>query len=96
MADPKMSFGFVLYSLSLSRIPIPFVADVDYVPVDTTLTFSEDVTTISFNVTLINDGFVEGDETFQMRLAIITQGANIMFFPADNAPVTILDDDSKT
>ncbi len=77
-------------------LPIPSVADVDYVLVNTTLFFSEDVTTISFNVTLINDALVEGEETFQMQLAIVTLGANIMFFLADNAPVTILDDDSKT
>ena len=64
----------------------------DYAPVDTILSFSASMTTDSFDVSLINDGSVEGDETLTMRLASVT---NIMFFPSDRALVTILDDDSE-
>lgn len=71
------------------------VAGDDYEPIDTILTFSETVITISINVTLINDGFVEGDEDFQARLEILTAGTNAELFPDDLAPVKILDDDSK-
>lgn len=67
----------------------------DYRPVDTVLSFSESVTTIPVNVTLIDDNYLENTETLQVRFEIITQGASIEFFSAQTAPVTILDDDSK-
>ena len=71
-----------------------FAENVDYQFVNTTLTFNAVTTTVSFDVPLIDDEFVEGDETFQMHLELISN-ANIVFFPSDTALVTIEDDDSK-
>ncbi len=67
----------------------------DYLPVNTILTFSASMRTVSFNVTLIDDDFVEGDETLRMRLEILTIG-NIEVSPSATAPVTIQDDDSES
>ena len=54
------------------------------------------VTRIPFNVTLLDDGLVEGDEDFQVRLQIVTMGVDAELVPDDVAPVKILDDDSKS
>ena len=66
----------------------------DYTAIDTELTFSESVTRIPFNATLLEDILVEGDEDFGVRLELITVGTNVEVNPA-MAPVKILDDDSK-
>ena len=70
------------------------IAPGDYLPVDELLTFSDSVTTIEVDVTLIDDDSLEGNEIFQGRLAISTSAtvATVNPFLAD---VTILDDDSK-
>ena len=81
----------------LTFLPFYFIAVLDYapVPINTVLSFSAGMTTASFDISLVNDGFVEGDETFTVRLAFITSVTNIMFVPSDTATVTILDADSE-
>ena len=70
------------------------IADVDYTPLDVNLTFSETVTVITVNVTLINDNDLEGDEDFKARLST-SSGSNVGL-PVPDAIITIVDDDSKT
>ena len=69
-------------------------ADVDYTPINTTISFNESITVIRTGIPLIDDDYVEGDETLLANIDIITQG-NIFLFTPQQAPVTILDDDSK-
>ena len=68
------------------------IADVDYSPLDKTLNFSEIVTKIVVNVTLLNDSALEGDEVFKARLST-SSGSNVVLGP--DAIITIVDDDSK-
>ena len=67
----------------------------DYEPLNELLRFSETVSSVSVNVTLINDILVEDTEMFLARIAVLTSGTDIVFFPGDTAPVSIIDDDSK-
>ena len=68
------------------------IAGVDYRPLDETLTFSEIVTKIVVNVTLLDDNGVEGDEDFKAWLST-SSGSNVVLGP--DAIITIVDDDSK-
>ena len=88
-----MNFGGACVDEFIAILISSFVVDVDYEPVNTTLTFSASMRTISFNVTVIDDDLVEGDETLTMRLEILTVGNIALIQPT--APVTILDDDSE-
>ena len=58
-----------------------------------TLTFSENVTVITVNVTLLVDNTVEGDEDFRVRLST-SSGSNVGF-PNLVAIIAILDTSSK-
>ena len=55
--------------------------------------FSETVTVITVNVTLLDDNALEGDEDFKAQLSI-SSGSNVGF-PVPEAIITIVDDDSK-
>ena len=86
-----------LHYCATNIIPFP-----DYIPVADTFTFSEGMTRSSLNVTLINDNFVEGMETFGINLEALVvipgtrlHGTIIDHVDAGNDVVTILDDDSK-
>ena len=68
------------------------IAGVDYRPLDVTLTFSESVTVITVNITLLNDNTLEGDEDFKARLSTHS-GSNVGL--GMDAIITIVDDDSK-
>ena len=68
------------------------IAGVDYRPLDETLTFSEAVTMITVNITLLNDNDLEGDEDFKAQLST-SSGSNVGLGP--DAIITIVDDDSK-
>ena len=70
-----------------------FIAAVDYRPLDETLTFSESVTYVTVNVTLLDDNALEGDEDFKAQLSK-SSGSNVVL-PMPEAIVTIIDDDSK-
>ena len=56
--------------------------------------FSETVTNITVNVTLLDDNDLEGDEDFRAQLST-SLGSNVKL-PRQDAIVTIVDDDSKT
>ena len=68
------------------------IAGVDYRPLDVTLTFSETVTAIIVNVTLLNDNALEGDEDFKARLST-SSGSNVGLW--SDTIITIVDDDGK-
>ena len=56
--------------------------------------FSEAVTVITVNVTLLDDNALEGDEDFKAQLST-SSGSNVIL-PSPEAILTIVDDDSKT
>ena len=66
------------------------IAGVDYRPLDETLTFSDTVTVITVNVTLLDDNAVEGDEDFRAQLST-SSGSNVNSV----AIITIVEYDSK-
>ncbi len=71
-------------------------AGTDYQSINLNLTFNAGVTEINVPITLLPDNFVEGNELFNTRLTIVTQGLGAMIennMPI--APVEILDEDSK-
>ena len=55
--------------------------------------FSETVTNITVNVTLLDDNALEGDEDFKAQLS---SGSNVRLPDEPEAIITIVDDDSKT
>ncbi|OAD21765.1 Na-Ca exchanger/integrin-beta4 domain protein, partial [Candidatus Thiomargarita nelsonii] len=63
----------------------------DYTGVSGTLTFPDGDTSETFNITIINDVIVEGDETVNLTLSNPTGGATIG--PNNPAVLTIVDDD---
>ena len=65
----------------------------DYTPLNQLLTFNGMVTAIEVNVTLVDDGIVEGNEIFQGMLSVVTPGNIVDVIPS--VSVTILDDDRK-
>ena len=69
------------------------IAGVDYTPLDVTLTFSETVTVIIVNITLLDDIALEGDEDFKAQLST-SSGSNVGL-PQPDATITIVDRDSK-
>ena len=69
------------------------IAGVDYRPLDKTLMFSETVTVITVNVTLLDDNALEGDEDFRAQLST-SSGSNVRLSRPE-AIITIVDDDSK-
>ena len=69
------------------------IAGVDYRPLDETLTFSEAVTEITVNITLLNDNALEDDEDFRALLST-SSGSNVGL-PDPDAIITIVDTDSK-
>ena len=69
------------------------IAPDDYIPVDELLTFSDSVTTIEVNVTLIDDDSLEENEIFRGRLSIFNSSTVAAVNPS-LADVTIQDDDS--
>ena len=81
----------VLIYLSLYLTHIS--AGVDYIPIDVSLTFGADVRQKSINVTLINDGFDELDELFNVRIMIMTSANVFINMPLES--VTILDEDGE-
>ena len=78
--------------IALSSI-LSTLAGVDYRPLAETLTFSESVTMITVNITLLDDNALEGDEDFRAQLST-NSGSNVGLGP--DAIITIIDDDSKT
>ena len=68
------------------------IAGVDYRPLDETLTFSEAVTMITVNISLLDDNTLEGDEDFKAELST-SSGSNVGL--GMDAIITIVDDDSK-
>ena len=89
----QVSVNMVKIALASIHSIFLSIAGADYRPLDVTLTFSETVTEITVNVTLLNDNTLEGDEDFKARLSTIS-GSNIGLGP--DAIITIVDDDSKT
>ena len=69
------------------------IVGVDYRSLDETLTFSETVTVITVNVTLLDDNAVEGDEDFKAQLSI-SSGSSVKLLRLE-AIITIVDDDSS-
>ncbi len=63
----------------------------DYTPANGTVTIAPGTLSESFSINIVNDGFVEGDETFQVVLTGAERG--IVGSP-DTATVTIADDDT--
>ena len=55
--------------------------------------FSETVTNITVNVTLLDDNALEGDEDFSVQLST-SSGSNVRL-PDPEAIISIVDDDSK-
>ncbi|MEN9573243.1 MAG: hypothetical protein RL514_1098 [Verrucomicrobiota bacterium] len=66
-------------------------AAIDYMSVTTNLTFGPGVFSRSFQVPILTDRLVEGDEVFLLRLSNLTGGATLGFLA--NATVVIQDDD---
>ena len=81
-------------ALPYSFTSLFLAANVDYTPIDTVLTFDQSVPTVSTGIPLTDDDFVEGDETLNVHLEILTQG-NFLLFTPDTELVRIVDDDSK-
>ena len=71
----------------------PPTAANDYVPILEDLTFSASVTEICRNITTLEDGFLESDETFNLDLT--TTDGNVILNP-DRAVVTIVNDDGES
>lgn len=72
--------------------PVTAETNVDYTPVNGTLTFAPGETVKSFAITTVEDDLIEGDESFNVILSDPTGGALIV--PPPNATVTIVDNDS--
>ena len=64
----------------------------DYVPVVGKLTFGDGETSMLVTIPIVQDPFVEGDETFQITLSNPTQGSSI---ESESITVTIADDDTE-
>ena len=94
LGKPWMSLHFLSALIFIFTFLLFLIAPGDYIPVDELLTFSDSITTIEVNVTLIDDDSLEENEIFRGRLSINTSAtvAAVNPFLAD---VTILDDDSK-
>ena len=94
LGKPWMSLHFLSALIFVFTFILFLIAPDDYLPVDELLTFSNSITTIEINVTLIDDDSLEENEIFRGRLSINTFAtvAAVNPFLAD---VTILDDDSK-
>ena len=70
----------------------------DYGDFDNTqITLTAGETVVEFNVTIIDDNFIETSETFSGMLSIVTGDSQVVIdSTADTATVTILDEaDSK-
>jgi Calx-beta domain len=65
---------------------------VDFSPVSGTLTFGDGVASQSFNVPIVNDNLVEGNETANLLLSGASGGATLA--SPSTAVLTIVDDDS--
>jgi PKD repeat protein len=63
----------------------------DYTPANGTVTIAPGILSENFSINIVNDGFVEGNETFQVVLTGAERG--IVGSP-DTATVTIADDDA--
>ena len=89
----QVSVNMVIIALANKLSTFLSIAGVDYRRLDVTLTFSETVTVITVNITLLNDNTLEGDEDFKARLST-NSGSNVGL-PDPDAIITIVDDDSK-
>jgi hypothetical protein len=69
------------------------VVALDYSPASGNLTFAESAQSQSFQIPIVDDDLVEGNETFTLTLSNPTGGAALGAF--DTAVVTILDDDDE-
>lgn len=72
---------------------LSLAAGQDYVPVDTPLKFTSNLT--SFNVTLevVGDSVVEGDEVVMAEL-VVPEGESAVVLKSSRVAITIVDDDS--
>jgi uncharacterized delta-60 repeat protein len=68
-------------------------AGVDYAAQSGTLTFAPGQATQTVSILILNDGLIESDETFQVRLSNLTGSQALFGFPATNS-VTLLDNDT--
>ena len=89
----QVGVNTVIVALDSNLFIFPFIAGVDYRPLDKTLTFSETVTVITVNVILLDDNALEGDEDFKAQLST-SSGSNVRL-PRPDTIITIVDDDSK-
>ena len=89
----QVSVNMVMIALASILSIFLSIAGVDYRPLDVTLTFSESVTMITVNISLLDDNTLEGDEDFRAQLST-NSGSNVGVGP--DAIITIIDDDSKT
>ncbi len=70
-------------------------ASSDYISLDTTLTFSDSVTSHRINITINVDTIDELNEKFTANLELITDRDNVNIDPAQTV-ITIVDDDSES
>ena len=67
----------------------------DYEALSTTLMFGACETQHCVNVTIVDDGLVEGDETFGITLNLITHLDNRLMLNTVTGMIMITDDDCK-
>ena len=89
----QVSVNIVIITLASILSIFPSLAGVDYRPLHVTLAFSETITEITVNITLLDDNVVEGDKDFKARLST-SSGSNVGL-PKPDAIITIVDEDSK-
>ena len=68
-------------------------AELDYQTLSVMLTFTDSMTTICRNVTIVNNDFYEDPESFNVRLTTLDPDVTL---DPDMGTVTILDDDGKS
>ena len=72
--------------------PRQLIAGVDYISASELLTFNSEITEASFNITIIDDDIVEGEETFFVGLLSVSD-FEINVLVAEGTVVLIFDDD---
>lgn len=79
-------------SVKISTADVTTTAGLDYVPQNlTTVSFGDGETAKTLLIPVLDDGFVEGDEIFNVTLAETTGGATIL--GTNTVPATIIDND---
>ena len=95
--------GVIIHSIIMIQFPSLFTAtdgamDDFFQMIPVTLTFfvgAIDNDTADVSVMILNDDFVEGDETFDLSISNVLSTAMASAGSPDAAAVTITDDDSK-